>query len=66
MPQHQHRPLAKCHQDRNPKYHEEQQKDVDKITYDGTTANAARYFFPFIIIGTEAITVNKYRYFSMI
>jgi hypothetical protein len=28
MPQHQHCPLAKRRGDRNPKYHEEQQKDV--------------------------------------
>jgi hypothetical protein len=28
MPQHQHCPLAKLRGDRNPKYHEEQHKDV--------------------------------------
>jgi hypothetical protein len=28
IPQHQHCPLAKHHEDKSPKYHEEQQKDV--------------------------------------
>jgi hypothetical protein len=28
MPQHRHCPHATCHGDRNPKYHEEEQKDV--------------------------------------
>jgi hypothetical protein len=32
MPHHQHCPLAKCREDRNPKYHEEQQKILHEFS----------------------------------